>query len=440
MSARHGFLVLLACGAPLARGAGPSAANAPDIDYMIVVTGGELLAGEYPDGHTHFLARTLRPMGLHCVGSMTVDDRASDIEAALRFATARAPLVILTGGLGPTDNDVTRETLEAFTGVPLRESEEVVAAMERRFNTPRDQIRANLLKQARVPTRGTYLKNENGTAVGLVFEVGEKVVAALPGPPRELEPMVRDELVPYLSHRFGAHPPGCSLTVRFVGLGQSAIDQVLDDHVPLPPGLILGSRFEGSRVDFTFAMPHDTPEERAKLETLKSQIARRFGESIYAFGDETLEGVVLAAMAERGMSLAIVEVGSGGALAAALNGIPRASGVIAGAFSAPDARRMRALLRVPDGGASAAAAGEDAAGVLAEAAARETRASASLVVGEPETGAGGACSLPVVFWRAGRSVETQRLGIRGTDPASRATLVTGLLDLLRRHLVGKRDS
>lgn len=431
MNARHGFLVLLACGAPLAGGAGPPAATIPDIDYMIVVTGGELLAGEYPDGHTHFLTRTLRPMGLHCAGSMTVDDRAADIDAALRFATARVPLVILTGGLGPTDNDITRETLEAFTGIPLRESEEVVAAMVRRFNTPRDQIRANLLRQARVPTRGTYLKNANGTAVGLVFEVGEKVVVALPGPPRELEPMVREELVPFLGRRYGTHPPGCSLTARFVGLGQSQIDQVLDERVTMPPGVILGSRFEGSRVDFVFSMPHDTPEERAALEGLRGQISRHLGDNIYAYGDETLEGVVLAAMARRGLTLAIVEIGSGGALASALNGVPSAGGVIAGAFSAPDARRMCALLRVPDARASSGAA---CARALAEAAARETGASASLVVGEPDTDASGARALPVVLRLGDGDAECQRIATRGTDAASRATLVTGLLDLLRRRL------
>lgn len=302
--------LLISCSCTL--GADQSSDAPPDVDYMIVVTGGELLAGEYPDGHTHFLTRTLRPMGLHCIGSMTVDDRREDMEAVLRFASGKAPLVIVTGGLGPTDNDVTRETLERFTGIDLVENAKVIETMERRFNTPRDQLRANLRKQARVPTRGTFLSNANGTAVGLVFEMGERVVVALPGPPRELEPMAREELVPYLSRRFGTHPPGCSLTVRFVGLGQSAIDQSLDEHVTLPPKVILGSRFEGARVDFTFAMPHDTPEERAQLEALKGRIVARLGDNIYAFGEESLEQVVLAAFAARGQTLAIAEAAAAG--------------------------------------------------------------------------------------------------------------------------------
>ena len=104
----------------------------PATRYMIVVTGGELLAGVYPDGHTQFLTRTLHPLGLQCVGSMCVDDKRTDIEEALRFATGKAPLVIVTGGLGPTDNDITREALSAFTKIPLKENPDALKEMARR--------------------------------------------------------------------------------------------------------------------------------------------------------------------------------------------------------------------------------------------------------------------------------------------------------------------
>lgn len=419
---------------PLAAAVQPTAKTGPDIDYMIVVTGGELLAGEYADGHTHFLTRTLRPMGLHCVGSMTVDDRREDMTTALRFASEKAPLVIVTGGLGPTDNDVTRETLEAFTGIALRENPDVLGAMERRFNTPRDELRANLRKQARVPTAGTYLKNANGTAVGLVFEMKGRTVVALPGPPRELEPMVRDELVPYLARRFGTHPPGCSLTVRFVGMGQSAIDQALDERVTLPPGVILGSRFEGARVDFTFAMPHDTPEERAQLEVLKEKIAQQLGENIYAFGDASLEEVVLKGLEARGLTLAIAEIGSGGALATGLNGAPRASAVILGAFSAPTTERMRPLLGLSNADWPGDASGEEGARILAEALARKTGAGWAVAVGTLANEPAGGRAVPVALRFPDGRMAMERIGFRGTGESARASLVTQLLDLLRRRL------
>ncbi|MGB2956957.1 MAG: molybdopterin-binding protein, partial [Anaerolineales bacterium] len=94
--------------------------------YVIVVTGGELLSGIYPDGHTYFITQTLRPLGLQCVGSVSVDDKQDDLKHALRYAADKAPLIIVTGGLGPTPNDITRETLADFTSIPLREHPEVL--------------------------------------------------------------------------------------------------------------------------------------------------------------------------------------------------------------------------------------------------------------------------------------------------------------------------
>ena len=240
----------LVCGmslaATLAAGAEPSEPIEPTVEYMMVVTGGELLSGAYADSHTRFVTRTLRPLGFRCLGSMSVDDKRDDIQAALRFASARVGLVIVTGGLGPTDGDITRETLSDYTGVALKEHPAVLTELERRFNTPRGQLRGNLRRQTRVPSRGGYLNNPNGTAVGLVFEreleqeleQARSVIVALPGPPRELRPMVRDELVPYLSRRFGTRLPGAALTLRFVGVGQSRIQQTFEEHAVLPPDVM----------------------------------------------------------------------------------------------------------------------------------------------------------------------------------------------------------
>lgn len=407
---------------------------AKPIDYMIVVTGGELLTGAYPDAHTHFLTRTLHPMGFHCIGSMTADDRKPDIESALRYASERAPLVIVTGGLGPTDNDITRETLAAFTGIPLREHPDVLSAMEIRFNTSRDQMRANLRRQAQVPARGAYLKSPNGTAAGLVFESENKVIVALPGPPKELEPMVREELVPYLNRRFGAHVPGCSLTVRFVGIGQSAIDEALERHTTMPPNIILGSQFDGMRVDFTFALPHDAPADRERLEALKRQIEGCLREYIYAFGTRSLEDVVLAQLDRRGATLAVAEVGSGGALAAGLSGEASATNLLSGAFVAAAADRMRQLVRVADAAWQDCKSSEDRVRVLAKAAALETGSPYAIAVGELENDAAGNRSVAVAFRLPNGTLETRRCGMRGAGASARSGLATQVLDQFLRLL------
>lgn len=403
---------------------------AQPVRYMIVITGDELLAGAYPDGHTFFLTRALRPLGLQCVGSMFVDDNQVDVQEALGFAAGKATLVIVTGGLGPTDNDITREALRGFTGIDLREHPDVLAAMARRFNVPVAELRSNLRRQTLVPVQGTYLKNAGGTAVGLVFETPDRVIVALPGPPRELQPMVRDELVPYLSRRFGTRPPGASLTLRFVGLGQSQIDQTLKDHVPPPKDVMTSSQFEGGRVDFTFSLPNDTPEDRARLNELKTGIVQYLGASIYAEDETTsLEDCVVKLLAARGQTLALAEIGSGGALAAALNGAKDAERVLAGAHVAPTPERLRHLLGIrqqPSDG--------NPTQQVAQAAAEEATSQWAIAVGEARRTDGNS-SVEVAFRRPDGQVESRSIRVQGSDASARTRLITDVVDQLRRRLV-----
>lgn len=426
------ILVLLSVAGSLPAAAADSSNKPPaqPVRYMIVITGDELLAGAYPDGHTFFLTRTLRPLGLQCIGSMFVDDKPADIQEALGFAAGKATLIIVTGGLGPTDNDITREALHGFTGIELREQPEVLTAMAKRFNTPVAQLRANLRRQTQVPVQGTYLKNAAGTAVGLVFEMPNRVIVALPGPPRELQPMVRDELVPYLSRRFGTRPPGAALTLRFVGLGQSQIDQTLKDHVPLPKDIVTSSQFEGGRVDFTFSLPNDTPEDRARLKEMKTGIVKYLGENIYAEDETTsLEDCVVKLLAARGQTLALAEIGSGGALAAALNGAKDAERVLAGAHVAPTQERLRHLLGLPR-----ETSDSNPTQRFAQAAAEEAASPWAVAVGEVGRANGGS-SVEVALRLPDGRVESRSVRVQGSSASDRGRLITDLLDQLRRKLV-----
>ncbi len=403
---------------------------------MLVVTGSELLAGAFPDGHTHFLTRTLRPLGLRCVGSMTVDDGQADIRQALEFAAARAPLVIVTGGLGPTDNDVTCEAISEFTAIPVQEHPEVLASLAERFRTPIDQLRANLRRQARVPVGGGYLKNPHGTAVGLVFESAKTVIVALPGPPRELQPMVTDELVPYLGRRFGTRLPGSTLTVRFVGLGQSAIDERMKQHLPLPGDILLSSQFDGSRVDFTFSLPEENGENRRRLEELKQQMLRLFPDSIYATDEATsLEDVVVGLLKEQNARLTLAEMASGGSVESALSGARNASSVLTGAYIAPDYAALCRLAKIPEEPRAAARADtrpvERLADLLSDAASRQW----AVVVGPPAPGEGDSAEVNVAIRPPDGPALVVPLTARGNDPPGRARLATQIVNELRKRLV-----
>lgn len=406
----------------------PLPADDAPLQYFIIVTGGELLEGVFPDAHTPFLTRSLRPFGCQCVGSIIVDDKREDIERAVRFATNRAPLVLVTGGLGPTPNDITRETLSAVTGIGLQESPEALAEMERRFNQSRDQLRANLRRQTLVPVRGGYLKNPHGTAVGLVFDSGTSLVVALPGPPRELQTMTAGELVPFLQRRFGIHELGASLTVRFVGAGQSTIDQVIKDHLTVPPGVIITSLFEGGRVDFTFSLPGHSTEDREVLKRLEAGIRQHLGSYLYASDGSSLEDVFLNNVFARGGTLSLLEIGSGGSIAGALSGASRGSALLAGAFVAPTGEAMARLLAIPLEDLPEAPLEQIQR--LAAAAAVKTGSRWVAATSPLLTDATGAKSLWAVCRLPNGRWESQRLPVRGSDQAARAALNTQILDLL----------
>jgi len=413
---------------------GSSAQSSKDsIRYMIIVTGSELLEGIYPDGHTYFLTRTLGSLGLQCVGSVCVDDRMDDLQAAFGFAANKAPLVIVTGGLGPTNSDITREALTEFTGIGLKEDPKVLGELAERLQIAADEMSENLRRQRQVPVRGRYLKNAQGTAVGLIFEGREVTLIALPGPPNELQEMVREELVPYLSRRFGVRAPGCSLTLRFVGIGQSQIAQVLSGYVKPAADIMITSQFQAGRVDFTFALPGDTQEERARLEALKNKIKEQLGEYIYADDKTSLEKYVLGLLEKRGVRLAVAEVGSGGSLMAAISNTEGAQKVLSGAYVAATEKQLCRLLHNDDKGA------KDRDEIqtmeqLAAAAAEATGSECALAVGGVQKDQKGAEYVWVALKLPKGRKEYLQVRLHKTGEMSREMLSTQLLDQLRRHL------
>jgi nicotinamide-nucleotide amidase len=365
---------------------------------------------------------------------MCVDDKQESVKEALRFALSKANLVIVTGGLGPTDNDITRETLSDFMGIALKEHPEVLQEMSRRFNVSPARLRPNLRRQTLVPTNGTYFRNPNGTAVGLVFTATEAVIIALPGPPNELQAMVRNELVPYLSQRFGTRLPGCSLTLRFVGLGQSQIDQTLKDHVHLKSDVTVSSQFQGGLVDFTFSLPDDTPKDRTRLQQIKKKIMKHLGEYVYADDKTSLAEHIVNLLKVRETTLALVEAGSGGSLTSTLIGANGARLVLAGSYVAPTMEKLRCLLRVPHDQWAKSASNRQKTERLAVAAAEATGSQWVVAVGEAWHDKSGDSYVDVSFKLSGDRLESRKVRLLGVGELARLRLSTQIQDKLRRKL------
>ncbi|MBN1806572.1 MAG: CinA family protein [Sedimentisphaerales bacterium] len=402
--------------------------------YMVIATGWELLSGVYQDSHTYFLTRTLHPLGLECIGSVSVDDKKSDIKEALRYAADKAGLVIVTGGLGPTENDITREALSEFTGIEIKEHPEVLKKMAQHFRVSPNQLHPNLRRQTQVPTQGTYLKNSNGTACGLAFESAEAVVIALPGPPRELQAMVEDELVPYLKKRFGVRLPGYSIKLRFVGIGQSQISQTLKDNIRLASDVVISSQFQSGRVDFSFSLPYDTQQDRERLEKLKQEIIKYLGEYIYTCDESSLEECVIRLLEVRGATLALAEVGSGGSLAAALSQADVNGGVLAGAYTAPTVDKLCRLLGIQNDDQINNISVTEQTEKLAKATADAAGSHLAIAVGPVRRDENGETYVDAAFRFPDGSMENRQFRLYESGESARSRLSTQLLDQLRRKL------
>ncbi len=404
--------------------------NAPT-KYAIVVTGGELLRGVYADGHIQFISSTLEPLGAKCVSAVCVGDTVDAMLGALEYSSRDADFIIVTGGLGPTDDDVTRTTLSEFTQIPLIENPEVVDRMVKRYRAAsKDSLRANMRRQAMTPKGGAYMPNPNGSAVGLLFDDGERVIAAMPGPPRELKPMVKEQLVPYLSKRFGIKAIGASLTMRFINIGESQIDETMHKHLTLPDDLMISSLFDGGRVDLTFSLPGDTDQDLQTLLRLEHELLAHIGDYMYTDQGATLEESVISLLKKNGNSLVTAEVGSGGAVSASLSRPDDAPSVYSGGYVAPNDQSMAQMIDISD---IESHSKEEFAQSIASAIRKRTNSDWGLYISDIYQDGNNRTVWMALSLGDGR-YDSRQIGVSGRGEYAQDRLVNYVLDRLRRRL------
>lgn len=294
--------------------------------YMIVITGDEILAGKRSDKHVAFITQQLNPLGMICEQVYMVGDKYQHLTAALREAIQHVPITIVTGGLGPTLDDITRDAISEATNIPLKEDPEAlkfIGAFFQRINRPMSD---NNKRQALVPIRGFYFENFNGTAPGLLFDMDKKVMVALPGPPRELEPMLVNQVIPYLKKRFSLHHTTYSRYFHFSSLGESNIDQVLRNVLPKDPGLDISSIATPGMVDITLNYTGDEKPSNEKLDQFAASLRKELGPYIYSEqADDSLEEVVGNLLKERKQTVAVAESCTGGLLSSKITAIAGSS-------------------------------------------------------------------------------------------------------------------
>ncbi|MBC8365361.1 MAG: competence/damage-inducible protein A [Actinobacteria bacterium] len=412
----------------------------------VVAVGTELLLGQIVDTNSSWIGGQLALAGIDCHRHTAVGDNRERMLAALHEALGRSDAVIVTGGLGPTQDDITREVVAEVMGVGLERDPGIVAEIERRFSGRGRQMPANNLRQADVPVGAMAIPEMPGTAPGLVCPIGgpagEKVLYAVPGVPWEMQAMLEGTVLPDLRRRAGGDAVIRSRVLRTWGRSESGLAEVLADEIDRldaeggPTLAFLASGMEGLKVRIT-AKGADEDEVAAMLDVEEARVRDIIGPIVFGVDDQNMESVVLDELVAQGLTLATAESLTGGMIGTRLTDIPGASRAFRGSIVAYDGDVKRDLLGVPEG----PVVSEAAVVAMAEGACRVLGADVSVAVTgvagpDPQDG-----EKPGTVWMA-TSVDGVVEATKVVFPFDRNLIrqftVITVLDALRQRLVSRR--
>ena len=405
----------------------------------IICTGDEVLTGKIVNTNFSYMAQKLEDFGLSVSWGTIVGDDREELLAAFRLSAEHADAVIVNGGLGPTVDDLSQEIAARAAGVELVLNEDWLQRMEDFFHRRNRVMSENNKKQAMLPSTAEILDNPIGTACGFALDIGKARFFFTPGVPRELRRMLEEQIIPRLLARGGA--PAAIHLKRFhsYGLGESHVDQLLAGVEQLVPdgSVKLGFRTHYPQIETKLTVRGtDMAEIATKLAPVEAEVRRRLGNFIIAEDDQTLEGVVLAALAAQRGSLAVVETFTGGQIAGRIAHLPGAENLFRRGLVARDPAEIAATLG-RDGDLISSEMSRETAEAVARAAREETGATHALAVlievddGPDRIDFGGSIHIAIA---AADRIESRRSRIYGGRDWVRLGAVELGLDCLRRYL------
>ncbi len=405
----------------------------------IICTGDEVLTGKIVNTNFSYIAQKLEDVGLDVRWGTTVGDDRETLLAAFVEAGERADAVIVNGGLGPTVDDLSQEVAARAAGVDLVLNEEWLQTMGEFFRRRGRTMSPNNKKQAMLPEGSEILDNPIGTACGFAMDIGKARFFFTPGVPRELRRMLEEQIIPRLLAKSGA--PTAIRLKRFhcYGLGESHVDALLEGVEALVPdgSAKLGFRAHYPQIETKVTVRGaDDADIAAKLTPVVAEIRKRLGNFILAEDEETLEGVILERLQAENASLALVEMFTGGQIAARLAPLPGAEHVLRRGLVSRDLNELWDALHVM----APAEISRDGAEAAAEAARSEAGADYALAVlielddGPDRIDFGGTICLAIAG--ADGIVDSRRSRILGGREWVRLGATELGLDCLRRRLYG----
>ncbi len=433
----------------------------------LINTGSELLLGRILNTHQQWLCRRLADLGYTVSRQVAVPDAGADIQQAVRESLSRADLVITTGGLGPTSDDITRDLIAQLLGKPLVEDAAVVERIRNFFVSRNRPVPASTRVEALVPAGALVLTNLHGTAPGLAIEIAEdggwkmedgqqspplfsilnppsstlkKWLIMLPGPPRELRPMFNDSVAPLLSRVLPPADEFVCLTLRSTGMGESLVAEKVGERLrPLVErGLDLGYCARMGQVDVRLSAHGNTAAPLVReAEALTRELLQPH---IFGTQDDDLESVVVQLLTERKQTLALAESCTGGGLANRVTNVPGASAVFLGGFvTYSNAMKEKFLGVRAETLAAHGAVSEAVAREMAEGARWQTGADYALSVTGIAGPTGGTPDKPAGTVFIALAAADGTMGIRNFSPFDRETFkhmtINQALERLRRKIL-----
>lgn len=417
---------------------------ADGLSAAIIAVGSELLTPHKTDTNSLYVTEVLNDLGIAVAFKAIVGDSRAELTAHIAHALSMHPILILTGGLGPTDDDLTREVVAAHLGLPLEDDPAILEAIERRFASRGWKMPAVNRRQAQVPHGAIVLQNPHGTAPGLWIKHGDRKVALLPGPPREMKPMMDGEVRRRLSAVAGDVRLHRRM-IRVSGKGESLVEEIVQpiysrwlDQDPRIETTILAGL--GQVELHLVSQSADQSLASSQLDRAVSELAQALGEDLVSTDGTVLEAVVGDVLRARGWWVAFAESCTGGLATSRMTDIPGSSDYVERSIVAYSNRAKIELLDVPEalivqhGAVSEPVALAMAAGI---------RRRAGVNVGVSITGiagpGGGSEQKPVgtvciaVDGGGGSKVRTFRFP--GGREMVKAVSANWAIDMLRRHLI-----
>ena len=287
-----------------------------NISAEIISIGSEILLGHIINTNASYLSKKLSEMGIDLFHQSAVGDNPGRLSAVLKNALRRSDIVITTGGLGPTVDDITISAIAKTISRPLMLNKYVAKSIKEHFKRRHIKMPSLCIKQAYLPKDTIAIKNTVGTAPGSIINYGNKTIVALPGPPRELIPIFEGTLIPYLKKKYKTRSTIFTRTVRTTGLPESAINKKVKRFLMMKGTVTTGIYARPSEVDIKItAKAENKKKALAQIKNIEKKLVRILGNNIYGFDADTLEEVVGRQLIKKKMTLSIAESCTGGLIA-----------------------------------------------------------------------------------------------------------------------------